>query len=70
MNKTMSYNQAIFILLIDNGGYDGTNIARALTKAQAAFRRGFGITDFDKQYDGEDVESDVIMATETKVWRL
>lgn len=70
MNNTMSYNQAIFVMLIENGGYDGGNVARALTKAQNVFRKHYGITDFDKQYDEEDVDSNIIMASNTRQWRF
>lgn len=69
MKETISYNQAILALIIDNGKYDGTNAPAAFTRAQEALRKR-GVREFDRQYDWENVDSDIILVLETKQWRL
>lgn len=68
MNETISYNQAIFGMLIEHGGYDAGNVAAALTRAQNVFRK-YGIQDFDRQYDWKEVDSNIIIALETNQWK-
>ena len=64
--ETISYNQAIVVMLISHGGYDGTNVASAFAEFQKQLIF-FGVLpeDRDLQLDEEEVDSVISLVLNT-----
>lgn len=62
--ETITFNQALVVLFLEKGEYDGTNVVPAFAKAQDALRRR-GHVNLDKAHDWEYVDSELILLLET-----
>ena len=63
--ETISYNQAIVVMLISHGGYDGTNVAPAFMEFQDAVSQYDVPDDLDEQVDEEEVDDIISMVLNT-----
>lgn len=60
MDKKISFNEAIAMVLIERGGVDSSNFTHFNRKIRAALAKR-GVTDFEKLHDLDHIDNNLIV---------